>query len=394
MLQRNPNGSKYLEPLQNSSYKNPIAPPPTDTNTANSYGLKCQLDVIDYTKPDWIHCDTTREEYQDIVQKSMNIKNSNTGADVPIWALASTATAPLQEYTSALVRPLTPSTANSNNMSGSFTSRRLFSNLFLDGDALATFFRLLLWSFSPSPEVSILLLDWSSLVDPKPTGMISPIFIPVMEALLTGNLVEARQLVFAQLIVSGQTSGGRDALLVKKRNDVAMRKFIKCVDQDGASSSSSRNAILYGAMHCQDLQKRFEKLGYTVINTEWRTAWSTSVPTFGSTENSDVTFSLSVPSSTSNKDDASRRSWGNFAFSASDQNDIAIGLVLVPLYLLIGGFDWIQTVKDIAQSLDQGAIVDCFAIAAFYLMRHLVMYLGLSKFVVEWDGEIKLFGES
>jgi len=380
MLQTNPNGSQYLEPLENASLKNrnPVAPPPTDENTAQSYGLNCQLNVIDYTKKKWIHCDATREEYQTIISNSDSSSNTNTNTNAPIWAMASTATAPIQEYTSALFRPLTPSTANPNGVSG-FSSQRLFSNLFLDGDELATFFRLLLWSFSPSPEVSILLLDWSSLVDPKPTGMISPIFVPVMEALLTGNLVEARQLVFAQLLVSGQTSGGRDLLLVRERNSVAMEKFMNSVDDE----SKSRNALLYGAMHCQDLQKRFEKLGYSVSNVEWRTAWSTSVPTFGTDQ------SIAPAIQTANE----KRSWGNFAFSGN-ANDIAIGLVLVPLYLLIGGFDWIATVKDIAQSLDEGSIVDGFAIAAFYLMRHLAMYLGLSKFVVEWDGEVKLFGES
>lgn len=379
MLQTNPNGSQYLAPLKyaSSNNRNPIAPPPTDENTADSYGLNCQLNVIDYTKSNWIHCDTTREEYQEILSNS-DTENSISDTNAPIWALASTATAPIQEYASALFRPMTPSTANSNSISG-FSSQRLFSNLFLDGASLATFFRLLLWSFSPSPEVSILLLDWSSLVDPKPTGMISPIFIPVIEALLTGNLVEARQLVFAQLLVSGQTSGGRDLLLVRKRNSVAMEKYTNSV----YGNCVSRNAILYGAMHCQDLQSRFKKLGYSVRNVEWRTAWRTSIPTFGTAHQS---FTSTAPT----KD---RRSWGNFAFSG-DPNDIAIGLVIVPLYLLIGGFDWIETVKDIAQSLDGGSIVDSFAIAAFYLMRHLAMYLGLSKFVVEWDGEVKLFGEN
>lgn len=383
MMQVNSNGSRYLAPLQNSpsKNKNPIAPPPTDENTANSYGLNCQLNEIDYTKENWIHCDTTREEYHKIISDSNPDKSKiNSITNTPIWALASTATAPIQEYTSALFRPFTPSTANGNpNNASGFSSQRLFSNLFLDGDALARFFRVLLWSFSPSPEVSILLLDWSSLVDPKPTGMISPIFIPVMQAILTGNLQEARRLVFAQLLVSGQTSGGRDLLLVRKRNSVALQKFLGSIDEH----EKSKNAMLYGAMHCKDLQSRFEKLGYSVSNVEWRTAWSVSVPTFGSGNMEEPTVSFAA-----NKD---KRSWGNFAMPV-DPTDLGIGLVLVPLYLIIGGFDWIGTVKDIAQSLDGGSVVDSFAIAIFYLMRHLAMYLGLSKFVVEWDGEVKLFG--
>ena len=390
MLQSKANGSKYLSPHPRvlGKNQNPVSPTLADESTANSYGFSCQLNVIDYTKSNWIHCDTTKEEYYSIISNSK--LNASTNGKEPIWALASTATAPLQEYTSALFRPLTPSTANSSG-SSRISSRRLFSNLFLDGDSLATFLRLLLWSFSPSPEVSILLLDWSSVQDPKPTGMISQIFIPVMEALLTGNIVEARRLVFAQLLVSGQTSGGRDLNLVRKRNSVAMQKMMHSLEiaegvfnSDCEATAKRKNALLYGAMHCQDLQSRFQKMGYHVSNVEWRTAWSVSLPTLlGSGTEPSPTFANS-------EHRVGGLSWGNFAL-IGDPNDIGIGLVLVPLYLVIGGLDWIGTIHDISQSIDGGSIVDAVAIGVFYIMRHLSMYLGLSKFVVEWDGEVKLF---
>lgn len=396
LLQTNAtDGTQYLAPLplsSSSNYnsrnrnRNPIGPPMSDENTADSYGLACQLNVIDYTKDKWIHCDATREQYQSIINNGNSNNASGQDDGTPIWALASTAAAPVQEYISALYRPSTPSTSSKDI--SKFSSTRLFSNLFLEGNSLATFFRLLLWTFSPSPEVSILLLDWSSLVNPKPTGGVSPVFIPVMESLLSGNLNEARKLVFAQLLVSGQTSGGRDLNLVRKRNSVAMEKLIRTVDSlDDTDTDTdtdtdvrgSKNALLYGAMHCQDLQSRFEKMGYNVQKVEWRTAWSVSVPTFGSADT----------------DSEDRRvgglSWGNFALT-SDPKDIAIGLVIVPLYLLVGGLDWLGTAQDIAKSLDEGALMDGFFIAAFYLMRHLAMYLGLSKFVVSWDGEANLFG--
>jgi len=390
---------------------NPIAPPPSDENTANSYGLSCQLNVIDYTKDKWIHCDATREQYQNIILKSEG-NDEKKGAqsqsqEIPIWALASTATAPLQEYISALYRPSTPSTSTGTASSelSRLSSTRLFSNLFLDGNSFITFLRLLLWTFSPSPEVSILLLDWSSIVDPKPKGVgfVSPVFIPVLSSLIRGNVLEARKLVFAQLLVSGQTSGGRDLNLVRRRNSVAMEKLMNALElnedgdyssnnrNSGSSSLSSRSALLYGAMHCQDLQSRFEKMGYTVRNVEWRTAWSVSVPSFGSASRGrgQGSSTADVPASAS----VGGMSWGNFASSA-DPKDVGIGLVIVPMYLLVGGLDWLGTVQDIANALDQSAFVDGFAIAVFYLMRHLAMYLGLSKFVVSWDGEANLFGGS
>jgi len=392
MLQTKANGSNYLPsyPQESGKNKNPVGPTSSDEQIAKSYGLCCQLNVIDYTRCNWVHCDTTREEYNSIISN----ENENVKANKydPIWALASTTAAPLQEYTSALFRPLTPSTAGSNGIS-SISPRRLFSNLFLDGDSLATLFRLLLWSFSPSPEVSILLLDWSTVQDPKPTGMISQIFVPVMEALLTGNIVEARRLVFAQLLVSGQTSGGRDANLVRNRNSVAMQKMMNCIKSgEGVSNSGDatkhRNALLYGAMHCQDLQSRFQKMGYSVSNVEWRAAWSVSLPTLLGT-------GKELPKRVANKSEqrVGGNSWGNFAL-IGDPNDIAIGLVLVPLYLIIGGLDWIGTVQNIFQSIEAGSFIDAGAISIFYIMRHLTMYLGLSKFAVEWDGDVNLFGEN
>jgi len=224
--------------------------------------------------------------------------------------------------------------------------------------------------------------------------------------------MEARKLVFAQLLVSGQTSGGREIHLIKGRNTIAIEEMMRLIAEEESvrvnnneddigisiTSVSKSNselksksyALLYGAMHCQDLQSRLQTMGYSVSNVEWRTAWSVSVPTFGTDDRASSLPNTAVS-------DSDRRvggsSWGNFALT-SDPNDIGVGLVLVPLYLIIGGLDWLGTVQDIAYSLDGGAYLDGSAIAMFYLMRHLAMYLGLSKFVVEWDGEVRLFGDS
>mmetsp|Transcript_16751 Transcript_16751/g.31731 ORF Transcript_16751/g.31731 Transcript_16751/m.31731 type:complete len:555 (+) Transcript_16751:105-1769(+) len=403
MLQTNPNGSRSLvcqgksdcsTKGKGSSLNNPISPTLKDVNTAHAYDLDCQLNVIDYTQPNWIHCDTTREEYDTILQFTRRRKlQSEYGSGSFLWSLASTnilALAPLQGFMSVLFRPQTPSTVASGSslvQQSSPPSQRLFSNLFLQGDSLATLFRILLWSFSPSPEVSILLLDWSSLVDPKPTGMISPVFIPVMESLMSGNIVEARRLIFAQMLVSGQTAGGRDATLVGKRNSLAVEKVMNSFNvttkiKSDRLADGTRYALLYGAMHSPDLQSKFEKMGYTVSNVEWRTAWSISVPTIGS---------LIGTSTTTGERRVGNLSWGNFAID-SDPKDIVIGLLVVPLYLLIGGLDWMDTIQGVAQSLDGGNYLDIVFLCGFYLLRHAAMYLGLSKFVVEWDGDVKLFG--
>jgi hypothetical protein len=367
LLETNSDGSQSLKPADG---KNPICPPPSDKNTATSYGLTCQLDVIDYTKKNWIHCDATREEYQDIISAS----SGSPDEPLSIWALASTATAPISQYTSALIRPFTPSTVGSELLR--FSSMRLFTNLFLEGSALATLFRLLLWTFSPSPEVSILLLDWSSLVEPKPTGLgFSTVFIPVLESLVTGHIAEARRLVFAQLLVSSQTSGGRDENIVKRRNTIALRKLKTYLSQDDESV-----AVLYGAMHCPELQSSLQRMGYGVVSKDWRTAWSVSVPVFG-TDSTDLKPGRKTYGG---------KLWGSFAMS-TDPKEIGIGLVLVPLYLIVGGCDWLGTCKEVAHSLDHGTLIDALLLAFFYLMRHIALYLGLAKFAVNWDGDKSLF---
>mmetsp|Transcript_173 Transcript_173/g.254 ORF Transcript_173/g.254 Transcript_173/m.254 type:complete len:373 (-) Transcript_173:13-1131(-) len=225
LLYTEKDGTRRLLPVRRdlrSNNPNPISPPPSDESTASSYGLTCQINGIDYTKPHWIHCDVTREEYLSFLSSPNPIASNSMQ---PIWALSSTSMSPIQEYASALVRPSTPSSAKSST--SQFSSTHLFSNLFLPGANLASVLRILLWVLSPSPEVSILLLDWSSIVNPKPSGMISPIFVPCLESLLSGNLLNARKLIFAQLLVSGQTAGGQDLNLVRRRNSVALDTLSK-----------------------------------------------------------------------------------------------------------------------------------------------------------------------
>lgn len=421
LLQTNQDGTKKLLPQKNiiekesplstpylhqySNYEinnNPVSPPPSDEATASSYGLKCQLNVIDYTKDNWIHCDVTREDYLSFFSSSSSSSStSNIDPMKPIWALSSTAMTPIQEYTSALIRPFTPSSFQ--NSLSQFSSLRLFTNLFLPGANLASIFRLLIWVLSPSPEVSILLLDWSSIVNPRPTGMISPIFVPSLQSLITGNILNARKLIFAQVVVSGQTAGGKDLNIIQRRNLVALNTLMNVIkskaneactalDTKGSTDSnnnivqSRRYALLYGAMHCQDLQSRMEKMGFVLRKVEWRKAWSVNVPTFGMGENNLALVGKNNNSPRSNS------IMSDFV-SSNSPSDIAIGIVIVPIYLLIGGLDWLVTVNEIAQSLDQSLWTDSIVTAILYVIRHLALYLALAKFVVEWDGESNLFGE-
>ena len=354
LMEFNPDCQRQLKPTI-SNYPVLMASS-SDQYTARQYGLVCQVDHINYSHPNWIHADLTRQEMMSAAK--------TTDTCQPMWALASTtSTWPGAEAVSALFRPLTPSTPMNAPV-----VRRLFSNLFLPGNALTAVFRSLFWLSIPAPELFVMVLDWSSIL-PRPSGGISQVALPVLESLLTGNLQEARKLVFGQMVVGGQQSSNDEKLLIIKRNEKAIESV-----QQSLRNKKNRLAVLFGGMHCSDLKSRLTKLGFTPSEIFWRTAWSVQVPSFRTANNYAGVIE-------------------NFA-SVVSPNAIAFGLVVLPTYFLIGGMDWIATLQDVAQQIESGGFLDASIETLLYLVRHVLLYLSLAKFVVEWDGDQSLFGNS
>ncbi|KAL7449144.1 hypothetical protein ACHAWC_001239 [Mediolabrus comicus] len=382
---------------------NPIAPTLADRNTASQYGLQCQVDGVQYCKENWIHADQQ-----------------------PLWALASTtATYPGSEAFTALLRPLTTVT---NSASAQLT-RRLFTHLFLPGDALSSWIRAILWFGVPAPELSILLVDWSSLSyigrgkrrrqSRQASGgaangggnqtvedgiaPISPIAAPVMLSLLTGNWGTARRLVFGQVLVGGQSSEdtSKNGVLIEKRNEHAMNVLRETLRQQQNEGEKKRIALLYGAGHCRDLHGRLEAEGFVPVRTEWRTAFRASSPKWGDYFNVDRDWSKKSVS----KEDVTTSGFGPStelaqfsegvinSLSTSALESAAVGLVVLPLYLLIGGLDWVSTLQDFGLALDKGQYLDGILNMILYLVRHVALYVGISKFVVDWGGDNGIFEE-
>lgn len=65
--------------------------------------------------------------------------------------------------------------------------------------------------------------------------------------------------------------------------------------------------------------------------------------------------------------------------------------MILPLYLLVGGLDWLSTIGDLGNALDSGSYVDGTADVLLYLVRHVALYVGISKFVVDWGGNDGVF---
>jgi len=428
------NTLKQLQPMSPESKLNPIAPTQSDRSTASQYGLQCQVDGIQYCREGWVHADLTREEFLEILERGdqqhqQQQSSSSPGKTItkqkksqqqPLWALASTsATYPGSELVTSLVRPLT---TTSNSASAALT-RRLFTHLFLPGDALSGWIRAALWLGVPSPELSILLVDWSSLsyvgrqsrrrggsgsgsvTTRDNIAPISPIAAPVFLSLLTGNWGTARRLVFGQVLVGGQNSAdnSKGGVLIEKRNQRAMDVLRDSLSDDTSATNANedpvqnqRIALLYGAGHCRDLHRRLvQEENMTPVRTEWRTAFRATAPRWGDFVNTDdwkvktTNMASNIPSSTLIPDGEDIVK----SMSVSTLESVAVGLVILPLYLLVGGFDWVSTVGDFGNALDRGMYLDGVADVLLYLVRHVALYVGISKFVVDWGGSEGIFEE-
>ena len=371
-------GEDMLSPIQNSlqslksvgGMMNPIQPTQTDRNTASQYGLNCQVDCINYCQENWFHADLTREQFIAALHEG-ETQQQRRQDDRPLWALASTSpTNTFQEGIASLLNP--PALSASSKL-----SRRLFSHLFLPGSSFAILLRSLLW-IVPSPELSILLVDWSTI-----TSKTSDIALPVMLSLIMGRWGTARRLVFAQVLVGGanEGDGSKNGVLIEKRNERAMHVLNMVQKQDGKTNI----ALLYGAAHCPDLTQRLMQEGYIPVKKEWRSAFRATPPNLGDFYLDVQNWKRIQRQQSSSVVDAS--SWTLQSVDTSTLESVAVSLVIMPLYLLLGGFDWVATISDLSNALDTRSYVDGLATAIVYLVRHAALYVAISKFVVDWGGK-------
>jgi hypothetical protein len=66
----------------------------------------------------------------------------------------------------------------------------------------------------------------------------------------------------------------------------------------------------------------------------------------------------------------------------NEKGIMVIVLTALPLYLLLGGLDWISTWQDIFESPGPR---DVSFYSCFYLLRHALLYSALSKYFLDFD---------
>lgn len=56
-------------------------------------------------------------------------------------------------------------------------------------------------------------------------------------------------------------------------------------------------------------------------------------------------------------------------------------------YLVIGALDWVEMLGDSSEAWIDGKLLDSGVVVGLYLIRHVLLYLGLSKFLVNWTNK-------
>ena len=353
-----PDEPGFLLPTADGS--SPVGASPQDQATASQYGWVCQADYVQYSLPNWFHADWTRQEFRQRVAGKAGAKDhsssSRAAGEVPLWKLASkqSSNAPPTRFVSEMAVALLkgPPTAKFTAQEGT-----AFAESFSPVQSLFSILRALFWVTVPSPEMSILLLDWSSLLTDR-VGGLSKISLPVLQALLAGRIDLLKQLVFGQVVVTGSRQGDRSNnedwdLIVNQRNDRALSVLDKKME------SSKRIGLLYGCSHCPDLHRKLIQRGFEVVQTEWRTAWDVT-----------LTAGFLMPDAPQTR---------------THLQTLASAISIGGLYLGVGGWDWIDTFDALAKTLSTADFVGFGSTASLYIARHVLLYVTLSKVILDWD---------
>jgi hypothetical protein len=369
LLQKQDKYNKKIRIRENVPLQSSVA----DRQVAHQYGWICQVDATHYQQPNWYHADWTRQELLRRLRSTSSSPSLDASEEdrLPLWqrAVRTDRWSAAYEATTALWTgpPMVLPSQMTKRRKAVTIRRRIFTHLFLPGDALALGLRSLLWFTVPCPELSILLLDGSLLYwsGDAPTvtaqSRLSPILLPMLQAALSGRWQHVRQLVFGQVAVAGHVSTAskeeddKQSLLITQRNDHALQH----VFAELKTRPQQTIALLYGCHHCPDLHRKLELAGFHETQSQWRTAWS--VP------------SHSAPVT---------------KFHGTTTGSIFgyVLLLVLPLYFLIGGLDWIETILDVVRALEEGdGMADASATSAvlLYLLRHVFLYVGLSKLALD-----------
>ena len=434
----NNNTSTSTNTWQRRVVTKPIMASGNDQKFARNLGLQCQASVLNYTHPQWQHADLSRQEFTQRATATAAAGGTTTAitnTKTPLWKVAersdssSTLSSSSSTANEAVVALITgPPTLDYYGGNGR-RQRRLFTNLFLSGGRLAFALRAILWISIPAPELSVILLDWSSLVQggnkntnyggrsrsgvgvennyPSGITVLSEVAIPILTSLVKFDISQMRRFLFGQVLMSSSKENNNESspswsLLVIDRNDHALnvlQENLEMINNKNNNNNNNNNintaksvALLYGSSHCPDLHNKLVTMGFQPIETIWRTAWSVQESGSPSSIPSASSFSSSSSSSSSSFFDYDDSRKDNIDTTTTNSNSNskrelpAIGIFLL-FYLSIGALDWVGIVGDTTSDLLGSNYFEAITGVVLYLIRHVLLYVGLSKFLIDWTDD-------
>lgn len=296
-------------------------------------------------------------------------------------------------------------------------------------------FRLVL-CLLPAPEAALLLDDWIA----SGGAPLTPVLGALARCLAAFDVRAAQRLSFAQTLATGEATqwGSVAAELVRARNAAAMDE-VQLAAADGCESV----ALLYGALHMRDLQRRIEQ-GYEIVEVEeveWRTAWTIPTPlTAAPAPDGDAATAAAAAAPLADRlslwlDDLAEArlagrglpSEGGLATEPSPPPvppplapssaplappgtatavvspppspspdmaptlDSTLLLAMAGL-LAVDGSDWVETVTGTLRGALEGDLLGALVVTFLYLLRHGALYLALARWAFEWERRWFLFG--
>ena len=270
-----------------------LAPTPDARRLADTHFLVPQLDALDLCGDNWYVADMPKQELVRLqaeagevagrLVRDEKIKINEDGDD---------------DANAAGPRPGARAPGGSTAVSPALEALVVTAKGRAGGGPLKQATRAVCW-LVPCPEAHLLLLDWV-----WGGGRPAPVLGALLDSLAGGNIIAARRLAFAQMIVSAQAKGavggGADVpVLVERRNDVALDCLRKALD----APNVSRVSLLYGGLHMPGLTRRLtEELGLEPSTQRWRAVWRVEPP----------------------------------------QTNTAVRLAALPLLLFLDGTDWVR----------------------------------------------------
>ncbi len=318
--------------------------------TSDRYRMCCQVDALQYQQSHWYHADWTRQELEAFLSsRASNSKSLQfTFQQQPLWKRTKS-----QSWSNVAQAALVQGGLPLSSLSSQ--ERRLFTHLFWPGGSFAGLLRTLLWCTVPSPELSILVFDTSTLFPQSSSSTrLGWTSLPIVQILLSGQWFQVKWLLMGQELVQQQQQPPNSSNTaptddwIQLRNQKALNVLQNTLDQRMSKwEKKSDNqpvhtfALLYGCQHMGDLQRQLTRQGWKPQSTQWRTAWTIR-----------VSHSAVLP-------------------------QYMAAIFASTTYLSIGAMDWI----DVWTNNLSGTTL------ALYVARHVLLYVGLSRLFLDWTTE-------